>query len=536
MPDAVGSDLLAGAVAAGFLSEKQASLLNEELQMFPGQNLPNLLVKRGLISPEQLKELQNPAPPAKDKESPATSAPQVPPRPIPATNAPGSASMNPPGAQQPVRPAPQGWAPPQPKPLGGNSQASTQSPYAVNRTVPPPATPAMSRPAAAPPPTAPRPVQPGPPTINNVVKINSANAALRPLPANATLADYLVMARQAGCSDLHLIPGRKPLLRKDGELIFLDTPSLSPERARDLNFSLLTNEQKKEADEHLQLEYAMEIGGSGRHRCNVFQQRVGWEGSYRIVPNYVPSLTDIDAPPVLQKLTEFHQGLILVTGPAGSGKTTTVAAMLDHINHNRHDHVITVEDPIEYVFTPDKCQITQREVGKHTDSFGVALRGALRQDPDVIMVGELRDQETTSIAISAAETGHLVFATLHTNNTIRTVARILDVYPVVQRAQICVMVAESLRGIISQQLIPRRDGKGRVSAVEILIFTTGVAQIVKEGKSHQLLSHMQSGKKQGMQIMTDSLMDLYRKKIISGKEAWAHAENKEPFESVKGES
>jgi twitching motility protein PilT len=381
-----------------------------------------------------------------------------------------------------------------------------------------------------------KPTAPAPPSSHAIVKINSANASIRALPSTAKLVDYLTMARQAGCSDLHLVPCRKPLVRKQGQLVFLEEAPLSPERAKSLNFSLLTDDQKRHAEEHLQYEYAMEIPGAGRHRCNVFQQRVGWEGAYRIVPNYVPSLADIDAPPILQKLTEFHQGLILVTGPAGSGKTTTVAAMLDHINRHRTDHIITVEDPIEYILVPDKCQITQREVGNHTDNFGVALRGALRQDPDVIMVGELRDKETTGIAISAAETGHLVFATLHTNNTIRTVARILDVYPVSQRAQICVMVAESLRGIISQQLIPRRDGTGRVSAMEILIFTTGVAQIVKEGKSHQLLSHMQSGKRQGMQIMSDAIMSLYQNKVISGKEAWMHSENKDLFDHAKGEN
>jgi twitching motility protein PilT len=361
------------------------------------------------------------------------------------------------------------------------------------------------------------------------------NDLLHPLGPDATVLDYLRMAREAGCSDLHLTVGRSPFVRYQGSLIFIDDEPLSAERSEQLNFSLLSEAQQAAIREQLQLDFAYEEPGLGRHRCNVYRQRIGWEGEYRIVPSEVPSLESLNLPPVLQRLTEFHQGLVLVTGPAGCGKTTTVAAMLNHINRLRSDHIITVEDPVEYVIEPVMCQVTHREVGQHTQSFANALRAALRQDPDVISIGELRDLETTSIAISAAETGHLVFGTLHTNSALRTVARVMDVYPPAQRAQICTMVAESMRGVLSQQLVPRRDGNGRVCAMEVLIFTSGVAQLIKEGKTHQLVSAMQSGKRLGMRTMDDALMELVDQRLISGREAYARSENKPAFEAVRNQ-
>lgn len=358
---------------------------------------------------------------------------------------------------------------------------------------------------------------------------------LKSLPINSNLADYLSFSRAAGCSDLHISVDRSPFVRWQGQLYFLDSPPLTASQTESLLFSALSNEQATTAKENHQLDFAFELAGIGRHRANIYKQRIGWDGAFRIVSSQVPSLEDLEVPKVLSKLTQYHQGLILVTGPAGCGKTTTVASMIDYINKQRSDHIITVEDPVEYVIHPDQCQVTQREVGPHTQSFSNALRAALRQDPDVIMVGELRDLETTSIAISAAETGHLVLGTLHTSSAIRTVARIMDVYPPSQRAQICLMVAESLRGIISQQLIPRKDQRGRVAAMEILLFTTGVAQIIKEGKTHQLLSHMQAGRKLGMKTMDDALLELVETGLITGDEGYLRAENKAPFTSHLGQ-
>jgi twitching motility protein PilT len=341
------------------------------------------------------------------------------------------------------------------------------------------------------------------------------------------------MARECKASDLHLCTGRQPFVRQGGKLIYLDEPPLSPERAKALNTEAMTAHHIEVLERDLQLDYSLSVAGLGRHRCNVFHSRLGVEGAYRIVRDTVPSVQELGLPEICTKLTEYHQGLVLVTGPCSSGKTTTCAALLDYVNTVRTDHIITVEDPIEYILTPKSCQVTQREVGPHTQSFGNALRGALRQDPDVILVGEMRDLETTSIAISAAETGHLVLGTLHTNTSIRAVARIMDLYPPSQRAQICVMVSESMRGIIAQQLIPRRDNGGLALALEILVFHSGVSAVVREGKTSQLPSLMQSGKKYGMKLMDESLQDLHRAGIISGRNAYLRADNKALFESVK---
>jgi twitching motility protein PilT len=300
-----------------------------------------------------------------------------------------------------------------------------------------------------------------------------------------------------------------------------------------LNLEAMPEDARKKFELDQQVDFSFTIAGLGRHRCNVFQSRLGVEGAYRIIDNKVRTIDELGLPDVCKKLTEYHQGMVLVTGPCSSGKTTTCAALLDHINGVRHDHIISVEDPVEYILTPKSCQVTQREVGHHTQSFANALRGALRQDPDVILVGEMRDFETTSIAISAAETGHLVLGTLHTNTSIRAVARIMDLYPPSQRAQICVMVSESLRGVIAQQLIPRKDNNGLALALEILVFHSGVSAVIREGKTSQLPSLMQSGKKFGMKLMDESVMDLFKGGIISGRNAFLRADNKALFESVK---
>ena len=264
----------------------------------------------------------------------------------------------------------------------------------------------------------------------------------------------------------------------------------------------------------------------GRYRVSVVRQRLGIEVIFRLINADVRTMDQLGLPEYLKLLTRYQNGLILITGSVGSGKSTTLAAMIQQINMERHDHIITLEDPIEYVIRSTNCHVSQREVFTHTQSFVTALRAALREDPDVIMVGEMRDLETISLAITAAETGHLVLATLHTANASRTLDRLLDVFPPEQQEHIRVMVAESLRGIISHQLIPRKDGTGRVLALEILSNTPAVANVIRENKTYLLPGIIQTGKKQGMRLMDDALMDLYENDLISAEEVYARADQK----------
>jgi len=264
----------------------------------------------------------------------------------------------------------------------------------------------------------------------------------------------------------------------------------------------------------------------GRYRVSVVRQRLGIEVIFRLINADVRTMDQLGLPEYLKLLTRYQNGLILVTGSVGTGKSTTLAAMIQQINMERHDHIITLEDPIEYVIRSRNCHVSQREVFTHTQSFVAALRAALREDPDVITVGEMRDLETISLAITAAETGHLVLATLHTANASRTLDRLLDVFPPEQQENIRVMVAESLRGIISHQLIPRKDGTGRVLALEILTNTPAVANVIRENKTYLLPGIIQTGKKQGMRLMDDALMDLYENDLVSGEEVYARADQK----------
>jgi twitching motility protein PilT len=263
----------------------------------------------------------------------------------------------------------------------------------------------------------------------------------------------------------------------------------------------------------------------------VVRQRLGIDLVFRIINTAVRTMDELGLPEHLKLLTRYQNGLILVTGPMGSGKSTTLAALVEQVNRERHEHIITLEDPIEYILEPKGCHITQREVHTHTQSFEAALRGALREDPDVIMVGEMRDLETISLAITAAETGHLVLGTLHTGNASRTLDRLLDVFPPNQQEQIRIMVSESLRGVISQQLIPRADGGGRVLALEILTNTPAVANVIREARTYMLPGIIQTGKKQGMQLMDDALVDLAKRRVITTDEALARADQKEQMRS-----
>jgi twitching motility protein PilT len=288
----------------------------------------------------------------------------------------------------------------------------------------------------------------------------------------------------------------------------------------------LTEAQRSQLNERGDVDFAYATR-FGRFRTSVVRQRLGIDLVFRIISTRVRTMDELGLPESLKLLTRFHNGLILVTGSVGSGKSTTLAALVEQVNLERKEHIITLEDPIEYVFEPKGCHITQREVRTHTKSFGAALRGSLREDPDVIVVGEMRDLETVSLAITASETGHLVLGTLHTSNAARTLDRLLDVFPVDQRDQIRVMVSESLRGVISQQLIPRVDGRGRALGLEILTNTPAVANVIRESKTYMLPGIIQTGRKQGMRLMDDSLSALYDQGIISAEEACAHAEQKQ---------
>jgi len=339
---------------------------------------------------------------------------------------------------------------------------------------------------------------------------------------------YLAVGQEAGASDIHLGVNAPPVWRLHGTLqpIWPDAPPLTAAETSALVESFLSDLQKATLKERGDADFAY-ANQSGRFRTSVVRQRLGVDLVFRIISTKVRTMDELGLPEHLKLLTRYQNGLILVTGSVGSGKSTTLAALVEQVNVERREHIITLEDPIEYVFEPKSCHITQREVHTHTRSFAAALRGALREDPDVIMVGEMRDLETISLAITASETGHLVLGTLHTGNASRTLDRVLDVFPPDQQEQIRVMVSESLRGVISQQLIPTIDGQGRVLALEILTNTPAVANVIREAKTFMLPGIIQTGKKQGMRLMDDSLVDLYNRGLITAEEAYARAEQKQ---------
>ena len=338
---------------------------------------------------------------------------------------------------------------------------------------------------------------------------------------------YLAIGQESDASDIHLGVNVQPIWRRYGNLepIWLKAPKLSSDDTERLAMGFLTDAQKRQLSERGDVDFAYS-NSMGRFRASVVRHRLGLDLVFRIIKTEVRTMDDLGLPESLKLLTQYHNGLVLVTGSVGSGKSTTLAALVEEVNRTRHDHIITLEDPIEYLLESKGCHITQREVHTHTQSFGAALRGALREDPDVIMVGEMRDLETIQLAITASETGHLVLGTLHTANAPRTLDRLLDVFPVDQRDQIRVMVSESLRGIISQQLVPRMDGHGRALAVEVLVNTPAIAHTIREGKTFMLPGIIQTGRKLGMKLMDDSLVELYEKQIISKEEASARADQK----------
>lgn len=333
------------------------------------------------------------------------------------------------------------------------------------------------------------------------------------------LNDFLHKAREAGCSDVHISAGAYPFVRKHKEMYLVpDQEILSAEAAAELNLAPLNDQQRSHFDDHHDLDYSYNITTTDRYRTNLLFQRFGASGSYRIISNRITPIRELgfQNPEVLEKLTTHNQGLILITGPAGSGKSTTLSSLVDFINQNRHDHIITVEDPIEIIYMPKGCNITQRELNNHTRSFTNALRAALREDPDVIVIGEMRDLETIEMAIHSSETGHLVFGTLHTSSAADTMNRLLDVFPHGQQAQIRAMVAESLKGVICQQLLTNKTHDGVVLAYEIMLGTLAISNLIREGKTFQIESSLQTSKNLGMITMEQCHFDLY----MAGKRSY----------------
>ena len=350
------------------------------------------------------------------------------------------------------------------------------------------------------------------------------------------LNDYLFDAMKAGASDLHITVGLPPMIRVHGKVQPLDYPPLTPNVAREIIYDILSNDQRQRLESEWELDFAYTLPRTARFRVNVYFQKGSMGAAFRTIPEKIKTFAELGLPKAIEQMADRPRGLVLVTGPTGSGKSTTLASMIDKINEERQEHIMSVEDPIEFLHTHKKCIVNQREVNQDTKSFAQALKHVLRQDPDVILVGEMRDLETIHLAISAAETGHLVFGTLHTQDAPQTVDRIIDVFPAHQQSQVRTQLANALQGIVTQTLIPKRDGKGRVVACEILVPTPGVRNLIREGKNHQIYSAMQTGGKFGMQTMDAALVELVRKNAISREEAEKRSSNADELNRLMGDA
>jgi twitching motility protein PilT len=349
----------------------------------------------------------------------------------------------------------------------------------------------------------------------------------------ATLPELLRTTVERGASDLHVATETPPQLRVHGELVRLDLAALTPAETKQLVYSVLTDSQKKRFEESNELDFSFGIKGLARFRCNVFMQRGAVGAVYRLIPEKVPEFADLGLPAVLATLADRPRGLVLVTGPTGSGKSTTLAAMLNKINGERHGHILTIEDPIEYIHPHKGCLVNQREVHSDTESFSNALRAALREDPDIVLIGEMRDLETVESALKIAETGHLTFGTLHTNSAAQTINRIIDIFPSGQQSQIRTQLSLVLEGIVCQALLPRADGKGRVVSLEILVPNPAIRNLIRDDKVHQIYGAMQAGQeKLGMQTANQSLASLYQKRLITLDTAMSASSNRDELQDM----
>ena len=333
------------------------------------------------------------------------------------------------------------------------------------------------------------------------------------------MTELLKFAIKSGASDLHISSGESPMFRIHGDMRRIEMEPLSEEEVHTMIYDILNDQQRKIFEETRELDFSIALGEYGRFRVNVFSQNRGEAAVLRTIPNKVKSFEELVLPRICRSVAKAEKGLVLVTGPTGSGKSTTLATMVDSINASYNKHIITIEDPIEFIHESKKCLVNQREVGEHTHSFANALRSALREDPDVILVGEMRDLETISLALTAAETGHLVFATLHTSSAPKTIDRIVDVFPAGQQAQIRTMLSETLYAVISQILLKRTDGTGRIPALEVMICTAAIKNLIREAKTAQILSTLQTSQKYGMQTMEMAVKGLLERKLVSPEEA-----------------
>jgi twitching motility protein PilT len=347
------------------------------------------------------------------------------------------------------------------------------------------------------------------------------------------LHQLLKVMVEKGSSDLHITTGSPPQLRIDGALVPLKTPPLTAAETKQLCYSILTDAQKHKFEEEMELDLSFGVKGLSRFRANIFMQRGAVAGAFRSIPFKIMSFEELGLPPIVNDLAEKPRGLILVTGPTGCGKSTTLASIIDKINEERHEHIVTIEDPIEYLHPHKKCIVNQREVGADTKSFKAALKYILRQDPDVILIGEMRDLETVESALTIAETGHLVFATLHTNSAVQTINRIIDVFPPYQQPQVRAQMSFVLEGILCQALIPKASGSGRVLAVEVLVPTPAIRNLIREEKIHQIYSQMQVGQaKFGMQTLNQCLFSLYSRRLITLEDAMAYSPDLDEFRQM----
>lgn len=345
----------------------------------------------------------------------------------------------------------------------------------------------------------------------------------------AQIDAFFKLMHEQGASDLHMVAGQQPILRIRGEMEKIKYNILVNDSLRALLYEIVTEEKIKQFEETGDVDFGYEIAGLARYRGNLFMQKYGIGAVFREIPSDILTCEQLGLPKIVTKLSALPKGMVLVTGPTGSGKSTTLAAIVDEANKTRRDHILTIEDPIEFVHKSQKCIVNHREVGIHTKSFATALRGALREDPDIIMVGEMRDLETISLAMEAAMTGHLVFGTLHTLNASKTVDRIIEIFPSTQQAQVRSTLADALKAVVSQTLFKRIDKKGRCAALEILIGTPAVRNLIREGKTFQIPSAMQTGKKYGMQTLDDAILEFLEKGWIAPEDAYTNAIEKSKF-------
>lgn len=349
----------------------------------------------------------------------------------------------------------------------------------------------------------------------------------------ASLHDFLKEMVERGASDLHITPGVPPMIRLRGELVPLDYPPLKTVETRQLCYSILTEAQKHRFEENLELDLSFGVRGLSRFRANVFMRRGALAGAFRLIPYQIRSFQELGLPTVVNELCSKPRGLILVTGPTGSGKSTTLAAMIDKINSERHEHIVTIEDPIEFTHQHKQCIVNQREVLADTQSFSKALKSILRQDPDVVLIGEMRDLETIEAALTVSETGHLTFGTLHTNSCVQTINRIVDVFPAHQQPQIRAQLSFVLEGVMCQNLIPTMDGRGRALSLEIMVPNAAIRNLIREDKIHQIYSQIQVGQaKSGMQTMNQSLYLLYHRRVISFDDAMSRSPDQEELRQM----